>query len=54
MTFLPLHGAHIQMTFLPRLLSGSPEIAPTGTPATLEPHNFASRPRIEVRSKAKL
>jgi hypothetical protein len=36
------------------LLSGSPEILPTGTLATLEPHNFAIRPLIEVRSKAKL
>ncbi len=36
------------------LLNGSLEIAPMGTPATLEPHNFASKPRIEVQSKAKL
>ncbi len=39
---------------LPGLPSGSPEIPPVGTSATLEPHNFASRPPIEVRSKAKL
>ncbi len=36
------------------LLRGSPKIAPTGTPTTLEPHNFASRPRIEVWYEAKL
>jgi hypothetical protein len=35
----------------PRLPNGSPEIASIGTSATLEPHNFASRPRIEMRSK---
>jgi hypothetical protein len=39
---------------LPGLSSESPEIMPTGTPANLEPHNFISKPRIEVRSKAKL
>jgi hypothetical protein len=39
---------------LPGLPSGSPEIAPNGTPVTLEPHNFAIRPRIEMQSKAKL
>jgi hypothetical protein len=39
---------------LPGLPRGSPEIPPCGTPGTLKPHNFASRPRIEVRSKAKL
>ncbi len=33
---------------------GTPEIAPAGTSAILEPHNFASRPQIEVQSKAKL
>jgi len=33
---------------------GTPEIAPVGTPTTLEPHNFASRPWIEVRFEAKL
>ncbi len=36
---------------LPR---GSPETAPARTPATLKPHNFASRPRIATRSEAKL
>jgi hypothetical protein len=39
---------------LPGLPRGSPEIPPCGTPETLKPHNSASRPRIEVRSKAKL
>jgi len=33
---------------------GSPEIAPVRTSTTLEPHNFASRTWIEVRSKEKL
>jgi len=36
------------------LSNGSLEIAPVGTLATLEPHNFASKPRIEMQSKAKL
>ncbi len=35
-------------------LSRDSQIAQVGTPATLEPHNFASRPQIEIRSKAKL
>jgi hypothetical protein len=39
---------------LSRLPSGSLEIASVGTSATLEPHNFASRPRIVMQSKAKL
>jgi hypothetical protein len=39
---------------LPGLPRGTPEIPPCGTPGTLKPHNFASRPQIEVRSKAKL
>jgi len=47
-------GLHPNGLSFPGLPSGSPEIAPARTPATLEPHNFASRPRIKVRSKAKL
>ncbi len=47
-------GLHPNGVSLPGLLRGSLEIPPTETPGTLEPHNFASRPRIEVRSKAKL
>ncbi len=39
---------------LPGLPTGSPEIPPYGTPWTLKPHNFTSRPQIEVRSEAKL
>ncbi len=39
---------------LPGLPSGSPKIPPDGTLATLEPHNFAIRPPIEVLSKTKL
>ncbi len=46
----PRFGDYIQMALFP----GSPEIPPCGTPRTLEPHNFASKPRIEVRSEAKL
>jgi len=45
-----LRRDYIQMALFPR----SPEIPPYGTPGTLKPHNFASRPRIEVRSEAKL
>jgi hypothetical protein len=47
-------GLHPNGFSLPGLLRGSPEILPTGTLGTLDPHNFASRPWIEVRSKAKL
>jgi len=45
--FVAAHRAHIQMTFYL-------EIAKVGTPTTLGPHNFANRPTIEMRSKAKL
>ncbi len=41
-------GPHPNDFSFPRLSSGSPEIAPNGTPATLEPHSFASRPWIEM------
>jgi hypothetical protein len=47
-----LHPNDFSLLGLLRL--GSPEIAPTRTPATLESCNFVSRPQIEVRSKAKL
>ncbi len=47
-------GLHPNGFSLSGLPSGSPEIAPTRTPESLEPHNFASRPRIEVRDEAKL
>jgi hypothetical protein len=47
-------GPHLNGFSLPGVPSGSPEIAPTGSPATLKPHNFANKPRIEVQSKAKL
>jgi hypothetical protein len=46
-----LHPNDFSLLGLP---SGSPEIPPAGTPATLDPHNFGSRPLIEVRSEAKL
>ncbi len=39
---------------LPRLPSGNLEIAPVRTLATLEPHNFVSRPWNTMRSKAKM
>jgi len=45
-------GLHPNGFSLPGLSHGSPEIAPTETPTTLEPHNFTSRPWIEVQSKA--
>ncbi len=47
-------GLHLNGFSLPGLPNGSPKIAPVRTPATLEPHNFASRPWIKVRSKEKL
>ncbi len=40
--YVPLHEAHIQMTFC------------FGTPATLRPHNFVCRPPIEMKFEAKL
>ncbi len=40
--------------FVPGLPSGSPEMFITRTPTTLEAHNFAYVPLIEMRSKAKL
>ncbi len=48
------HPNGFSLPGLPGFPGGSPKIAPTRTPATLEPHNFARRRRIEVRSKAKL
>jgi hypothetical protein len=42
------------MAIFPGTLEWGPETSPDGTPTTLEPHNFVSRPPIEVRSKAKL
>jgi hypothetical protein len=46
-----LHPNGFSLLGLP---SGSHEIVPNGTPATLEPHNFASRPWIEMWAKEKL
>ncbi len=48
--FVPGHGASTQMSFC----LGSPKIPKIRTFATLEAHNFAWRPPIEVRSKTKL
>jgi hypothetical protein len=42
------------MAIFPGTPEWGPEIAPNGTPATLEPHSFMSRPRIAMLSKAKL
>ncbi len=47
-------GLHPNGFSLSGLPNESLEIAPGGTFATLEPHNFTSRPQIEVQSKAKL
>jgi hypothetical protein len=43
-------GLHPNGFSLLGLLSGNPEIVPAKNLATLEPHNFVSRPCIEVRS----
>jgi hypothetical protein len=51
---MPLHEAHIQMTFCPETPKWGPKIPQIRTPATLGPHNFVCRPPIEMRSKAKL
>jgi hypothetical protein len=51
--YVPLHEAHIQMAFCPGT-NGSPKIPKVWTPTTLGPHNFVSRPPIEIRSKEKL
>jgi hypothetical protein len=45
---------HLNGFSLPGFPNGSPEIVPVGTLATLEPHNFANKPRIEMRFEAKL
>ncbi len=47
-------GLHPNGFSLPRFPSGSSEITPARILATLESHNIASRPWIEVRSKEKL
>jgi hypothetical protein len=40
--------------FISGLPSGSPEIAKVGTLVTLGAHNFACKPRIEMKNEAKL
>ncbi len=45
--FVPLHEAHIQMTFCLEILIAR-------TPTTLRAHNFSCRPSIEMKSKATL
>jgi hypothetical protein len=52
--YVPLHEAYIQMAFCPGTLKWSPEIVKVETLATLGPYNFACRPLIEIRFKAKL
>ncbi len=47
-------GPHPNEFFVPGLPNGSLEIDQVGIPETLEPHNFASKPWIEIQSKAKL
>ncbi len=53
--FVASHKAYIQMAFLSRDSQvGVPNSRQLGLPRLWSPHNFASRPPIEVRSKAKL
>ncbi len=40
--------------FVPKLSSGTPKILKIRIPKTLDAHNFACKPLIEMRSKAKL
>ncbi len=47
-------GWHPNGHFVPGLPRGSPEIPPSGTPATLKPYNFRSRAQIDLPSEAKL
>jgi len=47
-------GPHPNDFFVPRLPSGSFEIAKVGTLVTLGRHNFTCKPLIEMRSKAEL
>jgi hypothetical protein len=50
-------GWHPNGHFVPGLLGlprGTPEIPPSGTPATLKPYNSRSRAQIDLPSKAKL
>jgi hypothetical protein len=47
-------GPHPNDFSLPGLPRGSPEISLTRIPGILKPHNFASKPRIEVRFETKL
>jgi hypothetical protein len=51
---MPGHGTNTQMSFVPGLPSGNPEIPKIEIPVVLEAHNFVCKPPIEVRSKTKL
>jgi len=52
--FVPGHKTNTQMSFCPGILKWDLEISIIGFLATLGAHNFACRPLIEMRSKAKL
>jgi len=47
-------GPHPNGFSFPGLLNGSLEIAPAEILVTLEPHNFARKPWIEVQSSSKV
>jgi hypothetical protein len=46
--FVPNHETSTQMSFCPKTPKGSPEISKIGILTTLEAHNFACKPPIEV------
>jgi hypothetical protein len=50
----PRLGLRHKLHFVTGLPNGSPEIPTAGTPMTLGAHNFACKPPIRMRSKAKL
>jgi hypothetical protein len=47
-------GPHPNGFFFSRLPSGGPKTTKVRSLATLDPHNFESKPWIEMKSKAKL
>jgi len=51
---VPSHETSTEMSFVPGLPSGRPEIPIVGTLATLRPYNFVCKPPIEMRFKPKL
>jgi hypothetical protein len=52
--FVPLHEAHIQMAFFPKTTKWEFRNLQSWDSRNFGPHNFVSRPLIEMRSKAKL